>query len=309
MSQVYHYYSIFGLRVRSDFELTHAFPMDTEDADVIIQRAKFAEELSNEMIMEASKGSGCIMHHSEQWSCMHYAELGAFEIKKGTTINYQLKLGCNENRISQILLCNCLGIIMAQRNLLAIHGSVTFMNGQAVIISGGSGSGKSTLTGELLLQGAELMADDTACVKKMGSKIYAEPGFPIRKLCNDAVERFHYEKEKLTYLPDGEREKYAISEIERYHNYCEPVKAMFIITPKEVKDVSINEITGNEKLRVVTNNLYNKMLISDIGFSPLMLHQCIEFCKYVSIYQLIRPVGEMTTKEQAEYINQVIQKE
>lgn len=308
MNKQLYYYLIFGLKVKSDIELTYAFPIYTDEYDVVIEQVIFPEKMQIEKLEELAQKSGSMVHHSKRYSCIHFSHEGTFEINNGSTIHYQLRTEARKEMVDQIILFSCFGIILEQRDLLAIHGSAVYWNNTAIVISGKSGTGKSSLTGELLYQGAELIADDTACIYERDGQLYIEAGLPIRKLCKDVVEKIGYAKENLTYLTCGEKGKYVISESQHYHVKPECVSAMFIIEPKETEIVEISEITGNEKLELLIPSLYNLNLMKEIGFSSLRMQQCIKFCNDIALFQLNRPIGRMTTQIQAEKMKDIIQR-
>ena len=61
------------------------------------------------------------------------------------------------------VMCSCLGFIMLQRNMVAIHGGgVIEMDNKAVIFTGDRGAGKSTLTTALRRKGYKFISDDVA---------------------------------------------------------------------------------------------------------------------------------------------------
>lgn|GEM_PF-1124472 len=307
MADIVYTYKIFGLIVQSDYELKHAYPInEIEAVDVLISLKNMPIEYIEETELERESEYGCIYHYDTDWACLRYVNQGTFMIENGKEINYYLQKGYHDHYVSQILLCGCMGILLAQRKAITIHGSALYLNGKGIIISGESGSGKSTLTAELLQDEAGFIADDIACIGTEGETVCVHAGYPIRKLCRDALDMYSIDSEMVTYLPDAGKEKYAISERSRYRVGSETVGAMIVILPQDVKEPYIKEITGADKLRILIDNLYKKEAYQAVGFTGDLFAKCVDFCNQVPMYELTRPKGKMTVKEQVKCLSEIL---
>lgn len=87
---------------------------------------------------------------------------------------------------------------------------------QAFLISGDSGSGKSTLADYLLKRNCRFITDDVAALSYEEDGIYIEGAYPTRRLCLNVVEQQKLKKDELTYINDGEREKYILGMKDAY---------------------------------------------------------------------------------------------
>ena len=63
----------------------------------------------------------------------------------------------NEDQIRLYLLGTCMGVILLQKKILPLHGSVIAIDGKAYAFVGDSGAGKSTLASAFLKQGYQLL--------------------------------------------------------------------------------------------------------------------------------------------------------
>lgn len=61
-----------------------------------------------------------------------------------------------------------------------IHASAFAYKGAGCLVLGDSGSGKSTLLAEVMLRGAQLVADDRVALHASGGKLIANPVEPLR---------------------------------------------------------------------------------------------------------------------------------
>ena len=222
-------------------------------------------------------------------------------MRSGKQISYQLKEGYNPLVVSQVILCAALPAILVQRGILAIHGSGILWGEKAIIVSGVSGSGKSTLTSRLLENGGVFMGDDTVAIEEKNGKIFAHPTYPQQKLCLDVVDETTKFKGKLILLPsDGGVEKYALRLKEGFCIEEKELEAIVILNTSEVKEVTIKEIQGSEKIKYLLNNLFRYRTYVELGMPAETFKKCIEVANNVKIYVLTRPKEGMTVEEQVE---------
>lgn len=298
------YYRIFGLNVCSDMEITEAKTIDKNDnIDLNIHYEDMSEEYINETDAELKKDYGCIFGYGKNETFIRYVHQGAFFIRNGNEVAYNIRPDASMNYVKQIILCFTMSAALAQRKIPVMHGSGVVIGDKAYVISGESGAGKSTLTGELLNNGAGFMSDDMVAIDILYDKINAIPSFPLRKLCPDAVEQFGYKKEDIIYLPDAGKEKYAIRiPDEEYTDVKMPLGGIVVVSIGDCDRPVLNEVKGIMKLKVISDNLYRADAYNDMGYGRELLDSCMAIAKTVPVYRLVRPRDKMTVKEQVEVL-------
>lgn len=289
MSQVLYTYRLFGLNICSDFQLEHIPVLPCQDSvDVTIHCSDRPAESA--LAVPENDGYYSLAHYEKQEAQIHYVQHGSFIIKEGRQIICYLKEAHDRGTVSQILLCSCMGALLAQRGLPVLHGSLVYFKEKAIIISGDSGAGKSSITARLLQDGAQFMADDTACITFPDAQPWGVPGFPLCKLTPNMMDYFHFDKTHAFPMPDNTRQKYALSMENIFHNQPEPIGAMVIVQKEPTDKVSLSPISGSAKLKMYIHSLYRKELYHATGFDREMLQKSIAFCNQVPMYQLIRPM-------------------
>ena len=125
--------------------------------------------------------------------------IATYCITNGNKVEVEVCENANMQLLKIYIMCSCLGFIMLQRDMVAIHGGVIEMDNNAVIFTGDRGAGKSTLTTALREKGYKSISDDVAGI--MFDKVpYVMPGFPYQKLCESAMDKFGYDKKKILHL-------------------------------------------------------------------------------------------------------------
>ena len=69
--------------------------------------------------------------------------------------------------------------------------------------------------------------------------------------------------------------------------------------------VTINELTGQEKLQAIFRNTFKPEMMTDIGLNPHYLKQCLNTAKNIKVFKLTRPRGIFTLKEQIALIKKI----
>ena len=73
------------------------------------------------------------------------------------------------------------------RGLEVFHASAVVIDGRAVAMVAASGTGKTSVAGELVLRGAEFLADDVVALEAAGDGIVAHPGAGLANLRRSAT--------------------------------------------------------------------------------------------------------------------------
>lgn len=301
-----YYYYIYGLNVESELVLEEAYEIERPDKiDIRISESAIDHILVNETEEELLRGKGWVLYHKDNWIGTRFVHEGAFLVDDGKEIKYKLRPECNMKFINQIVIIFCMSIILLQRKNIALHGSGIVIKGKAIVISGNSGAGKSTLTTAYLKQDIGFLSDDIVATTIIDGKIYAQSGYPQRKLCTDTVEEFNMNHEDYDIIPDYEKEKFGIMQLHNYHPDSIELAALIVLKPEEVSTPVLSEICGSEKLKYVIENLFNKRLYRYFKFGPEEMQKCIAIASSIKIYALKRPINKMTVDEQVELISKI----
>lgn len=297
-----YYYKIYGLNIESEIEMPELMRGNNREyIDVEVVRGELPE-----FIQEQKKAG---RHDYIRFPYVHWfykQKAGDFYIEDGKKITINIEEGSSETMLHAMLLGWGMGIILEQRECVAIHGGAIVYNEKAFIISGDSGAGKTTTVQELLKQKVGFLADDTVAIQiREGGQAMAEPGYPLQKLCRDVVARMNINITEMILL-DEEREKYGILRWKEFEHNEREIGGIFILRPYEGEEVELKQIEGAEKLKMLLDNLYTSLVYRIIGISPGLMKECIQLAKFTPIYIVRRPRNMQTADKVAKCITEVM---
>jgi hypothetical protein len=299
-------YRIYGLIIESDIYLNSCVPLiSDESADVCIcsrdlySLKNYADKkFSGNYTNEKGEPLWLMQSLSKEVSEICVIDTGVFRVLNGNTIEYAENHNTSKYFFEECLLALCMAIVLIQREQIVVHGSGIVCNNKMIVISGESGSGKSTLTNEFIKNKALFMADDAVALSVIEDRVYGYGTFPLRRLCEDALDDSDVKEFNIFYKPDKEHDKYGIDMKSEFYDNCTELSAMFFIEPQEKSEVSIERIKGAECLKYITDNLYKTTAYKKIGVSSSMMKQCLIIAKNIPMFKIIRPKTGMTVQQQ-----------
>lgn len=297
-----HYYRIYGLIIESEIAFPEALECEEQDrtkTDVVIRYGTMPDH-----IKQMQKAGNYYSMRGTEFKWVAYPEFGNYLMENGTTITVELDEMAEQKQVNSFLLGKCLGCILYQRGIIAIHGAAVTNEEHVFIVCGASGSGKSTVSTEFRKQGCFLLADDTVALEAVNGEWYANPSFPQQKLCKDAAIRFGYDLEQLIQL-DEEYEKYALRLSEEFCNEKKKLETFVFLEKHDGEDLVIEELQGSQKLELLLENLYLYPDYVRIGLRPEVLKQCMDIANSVMMLRVKRPEGKQVASE---IVEQVFQK-
>jgi len=126
----YQYYT-FGLYIQSDLELPELLVAEFLSLpDVIIMQGKTPINLPN------CQKKGVTYEVAINEFLLKLKDIASFYVKNGNTIIIEPESKANMNDIRLFLLGSCLGAILHQRKILAMHASAIVYNKRAVLFTG-----------------------------------------------------------------------------------------------------------------------------------------------------------------------------
>ncbi|MCH6257727.1 hypothetical protein MLD52_14305 [Puniceicoccaceae bacterium K14] len=190
-------YRVFGINLASEIELPELLPIDFPQADVCLKIGEVPKQLQNPAKIRKSFEVSC------DQVLIRAKNVGRFLIERGKRITIVPEHGTTEKTIRLFVLGSCLGVILHQRNLFPIHGSVIDTPTGAVIVCGKPGIGKSTTAATLAKRGYRILSDDIAALKIDGKSIQVESSYPQLKLSGNSLNHINEDPERLEEIRPG----------------------------------------------------------------------------------------------------------
>ena len=295
-------YYVYGLNIRSEIEIDefHKIDMILEDKVVNIKNGVMPKEIKDDIL----KGSKIKFSKNRIW--FYIPNIATYCIINGSEIIVEVAEGADMQLMKVYLMCSCLGFIMLQRDMVAIHGGVIEMDDKAVIFTGDRGAGKSTLTTALRRKGYKFISDDVASIE-INKLPYVMPGFPYQKLCKSAMDNFGYDKDSYISFMSDDEIKYIVPAKDKFVHNSKELIAMVKLEVSDVEEVTIEELRGSEKLYNIIKNIYRGEYIKYLGgMNPRYFKQCLDIAKNIKFFKIVRPINKFTVDEQIELIEEAI---
>lgn len=296
-------YYVYGLKIKSEIEVEEFVKLDDiNDEDVVaISYGRMSDEIK-EGIRE---GKSIGLSDNKIW--FHINDIATYCVSNGNKVEVELCANADMKLMKIYLMCSCLGFIMLQKKMVAIHGGVIEIDNKAVIFTGDRGAGKSTLTTALREKGYKFISDDVAGIK-IDKVPYVMPGFPYQKLCESAMDKFGYDKEKNTSFMSDKEVKYVVPALDEFVYEGRELVSIVKLTVGDVEEVTIEELRGSEKLNNIIENIYRGEYIKHLGkMDPIYFKQCVDIAKNINFYVVTRPKDKFTVDEQIELIEDKIE--
>jgi hypothetical protein len=230
-----------------------------------------------------------------------------FSVQKGYKIVVSPFPNVSEDVVRLYILGTCMGILLMQKQILPLHGSVIEIKGKTYAIVGDSGAGKSTLASVFLKKGFKLLSDDVIALTFFDNKTpYVIPSYPQQKLWETSLKKFGMPSSD--YTPLFEREtKYAIPIHSHFLESPLPLAGIFELEKVDQGSVRIEMVRGVERLKTLNTHTYRNFLIPQLGLLKWHFEQSTKVINAVDLYKLQRPEGSFTAYLLAEIILNTIE--
>ena len=295
-------YYVYGLNIKSEIEIQEFEKIDRiENKDIVtIRYSKMQKEIKDKIL------EGCNIQLFKDKIWFHINNIATYCITNGNSIEVEVCENADMQLMKVYIMCSCLGFIMLQRDMVAIHGAVIEMDNKAVIFTGDKGAGKSTLSTALRERGYRFISDDVASTK-FDKVPYVMPGFPYQKLCKSAMDNFGYEKDEYISFMSDDEIKYIVPAKDKFVYEDRELTAIVKLSVGNVEEVTIEELRGGEKLNNIIENIYRGEYIKYLdGMNPKYFKQCLNIAKNIRFFKITRPVNKFTVDDQIELIERAI---
>lgn len=235
-----YYYKVYGLNVKSEKKIDELVESDSRfNIDVEIKVDKIPKEK-----LKYLKDDICL-YISKDISVFRIDNQATYLIEGGNKITIEENEGCDFQSVKTFLLGISFGLLLKQRNIIAIHGGTILINNKAVIFTGHSGAGKSTITNAFRLNNFKFLADDVSVLEINKNHIMVNPAYPQQKICRDAMEKMGYNISDFKLIDEG-RGKYVIPVKESFTYSSKELRAICEIEISDCDDVYIEEVLGEK---------------------------------------------------------------
>lgn len=226
-----------------------------------------------------------------------------FYVGYGFKIVVQIEEGAEMETVYLFLLGHMVGVLLGQRETVAIHSSSIIINDQAFLVCGYAGAGKTTTSALLVDRGYKLLADDIAAIKigDKDHKIRTCRGFAQQKFCPDIIKRMNMCTEGMYHMT-YQKEKYHAMIPEHFGYKSTILKGIFEIRKTENTALRIIEVKGREKLAYIINNIFLRTVKDFSGMTRDYMDQLIRIAQNVSFFVVERPSEEFTGNQIVDYI-------
>jgi hypothetical protein len=167
-----------------------------------------------------------------------------FKITGGCLIQIDPYEQADMELVTVYLLGTCMGVLLVQKEIVALHGSTIVINNQAVIITGRCGAGKSTLSTALRLKGYAILSDDISPVITLeNGTIMSAPAFPRQRICHDTAVKLGIDTGNLEKAC-SEDLKYNIDISDKFLTHPVELFGIIQVIPGDVEEAVLTELTS-----------------------------------------------------------------
>jgi hypothetical protein len=259
-----HFYSAFGLIIKSDIECPELTRSDLAEPEVSIDLGTVPETL------EDVKHAGVLFQVKPDAFLLKVDHVANYLVTGGNRVIVMPHKDAKTRDIRTFLLGSVFGALIHQRRLLPLHGSAIKVGEECVLFCGPSGAGKSTTANALIKRGYALHADDISVVDldALGApRVYS--GFPQLKLWEDALIKSGQNPDDYEQIRQVMR-KYAVPATENFSCHSLPLKKVYVLSTFKEKGFKTVPITGFEKFNMLKLQTYRLNLME--GFQNFDTH-------------------------------------
>jgi hypothetical protein len=284
----YHYVCS-GLKISSDIKLPELVAIDDRlQVDVTISRGHIDHKGLDEPLVATADFQAS---PSELW--FHISDVARFKVTGATLIEYDPLGSVDEQTLRLFLLGSCLGALLHQRGLLALHGNAIRIGDSCAVFAGVSGSGKSSLAAAFHQAGFEILADDI-CVIDGAGLVHAT--YPQLKLWQDTVDHLNINAGELRRIP-YQQTKYAYRLSTGFCADPLPLSCIYILSGWPEARVMIEPLHGCRKFAQIREHTYRLHYLEAMGKSRDHLQACSALANNAKVSYVRRPQAGFQVKE------------
>jgi hypothetical protein len=273
-------YRVFGLNIRSDFELPELFPADcAEEPDIRIRRGP----------VTGSEAPGLQADGDVLVLTIH--DVARYRIDGGREIVMDPEAGVPERNLRLFLLGSAFGALLHQRGLLPLHANAVEIEGRAIAFMGESGAGKSTLAAWFHDRAHRIVADDVCVVRfDAAGNALAQPGLPRLRLWDEALEATGRSAAEFarSYAGDETFNKFDVPIAAQTAADRElPLAAAYILERGERTE--IQSLQGLEAVEAVFAHTYRGAFVAPADAAQSHWSAALQLVRSMPVFRFTRP--------------------
>lgn len=279
------FYSVYGLRVRSDIDLPGWPSAESGAPDVEIRR----ERCDAPDFGLTPHTARSVVRDGELQVAV--AGVGRYAASHGRVIRVDPLPSTPDEDLLLYLTGAMLGALLHQRGLYPLHASCVSIGGVGVGFAGRSGAGKSTLVATMLQRGADFVSDDVCVLTESPTgELVVWPGAPRLKLDDAALSNVPSRPVHLASA-GGDRGKYQLP-VDSAFDATQPIpfRELFILAEGEGAP-RVEVLSGIEAITALMEETYLLTWASAMGLSSQVFRLVGRVARTLHIQRLVRPRG------------------
>jgi hypothetical protein len=288
-------YTAYGLVFQSEWEIPELLEGDGHP-DVTLRIGEVPAQL------ESFTSTPQLYQVSESQFLLKMEGIASYWVKNGNEIVIQPAPGSLDSEVRLFLFGTCLGVLLHQRGILALHASAIETPQGAVLFCGPSGIGKSTLMSAFLNLGYYMLSDDvTGIVLDHAGFPIVLPAMPRSKLWSDAVNHLGHDLNTLPRLRPNE-EKFELVERERFAHCPVPLRNIYLLVTGETESPEITPLDHLMGFQVILDNTYRELFLDGLDRRTTHLQLAAATAKIARISVVSRPANLLQLDEMVKLV-------
>jgi len=274
------HYTCFGITLHSPIQLPLESSTTDSVSDVVINLTPPAVQPQDQPFYSFSEDRGITE------IIVRPPMVGEFTICNGNTISFQPDTsGEFSSLVGLYLTGSILSLLLYQRGLLVLHGSVVSVQNKAAAFLGHSGAGKSSIAAACCQQGHSLLADDITAITLSEDSALVQPGFPRIKIHVQTAEALNISTESLAIVHPEIKDEFVLFFHDQFCTRPKPLAAVYLLTESE--DVEIERLSPAAALVELLPHAIPSRYGQNGGAHQF--EQLSALVRQVPIFRLLRP--------------------
>lgn len=208
-----------------------------------------------------------------------------FKVSDGAHIVVEPDAAVDEASLRLFLLGSPLGALLAQRNLLVLHGNAIRIGDHCMVCVGPSGVGKSTLAAAFMQRGHSVLADDIVPIDADGRAL---AGYPRIKLWQDAADQLSIGTAALQRVRPA-LQKFHVPLASAFAGDSLPVRWIYVLSRYNLSEVALEPITGLDRFLPLRDNAYRMQFVDAMALGGTHMRLGAALAGRVRMAQVRRP--------------------